>query len=163
MVLPPLREHPEDIAALAERFAQRAAVHFGLTPQLPSPRDIALLTDYTWPGNVRELAAVIDRAAILGAGKHLEVGKALGLTPGVSPSTPTADQLPPPQPSPRPMALSLDAAMAQHIEAALEATHGRVEGRHGAARMLGINPYTLRSRMRKLCIDWGKYRSEPSP
>ena len=66
IVLPPLREHPEDIPALAEHFAQRAAVRFGLTPQLPSPQDIALLTDYTWPGNVRELIAVIDRAAILG-------------------------------------------------------------------------------------------------
>ena len=158
IVLPPLREHPEDIAALAEHFAQRAAVRFGLTPQLPSPQDIALLTDYTWPGNVRELIAVIDRAAILGAGKRLEVGKALGSIPGVYSLSPTTDQPPAPQPSLASRRLSLDAAMTQHIEAALEATHGRVEGPHGAARLLGINPYTLRGRMRKLGIDWGRFR-----
>ena len=158
IVLPPLREHPEDIAPLAEHFAQRAAVRFGLTPQLPSPQDIALLTDYSWPGNVRELIAVIDRAAILGAGKRLEVGKALGSIPGVYSQSPTIDQPLPPQPSLASGKLSLDAAMTQHIEAALEATHGRVEGPHGAARRLGINPYTLRGRMRKLGIDWGRFR-----
>ena len=158
IVLPPLREHPEDIAALAKHFAQRAAVRFGLTPQLPSPQDIALLTDYSWPGNVRELIAVIDRAAILGAGKQLEVGKALGSIPGVSSQVPTTESPPPPQPSLASGSLSLDAAMTQHIEAALEATHGRVEGPHGAARLLGINPYTLRGRMRKLGVDWGRFR-----
>jgi hydrogenase-4 transcriptional activator len=163
IVLPPLREHPEDIAALAEHFAQRAAVRFGLTPQLPSPQDIALLTDYAWPGNVRELTAVIDRAAILGAGKRLEVGKALGLIPGIYPLSPTTDQPPPAQ---RPLAsrcISLDAAMTLHIEATLEVTHGRIEGPHGAARLLGINPYTLRGRMRKLGIDWARFRTAPFP
>jgi transcriptional regulator with GAF, ATPase, and Fis domain len=163
IVLPPLREHPEDIAALAEHFAQRAAVRFGLTPQLPSPQDIALLTDYAWPGNVRELAAVIDRATILGAGKRLEVGKALGLLPGVYPLPSTTDDPPPAQRSLASTCLSLDAAMTQHIEAALEVTRGRIEGPHGAAHLLGINPYTLRGRMRKLGIDWTKFRSVPFP
>jgi transcriptional regulator with GAF, ATPase, and Fis domain len=163
IALPPLREHPEDIAALAEHFAQRAAVRFGLTPQLPSLQDIALLTNYSWPGNVRELIAVIDRAAILGAGKRLEVGKALGLIPGVSPLAPITDQPPPLQPPPTSTHRSLDTAMAQHIEATLEATHGRIEGPYGAARLLGINPHTLRGRMRKLSIDWRRFRSAPSP
>jgi hydrogenase-4 transcriptional activator len=159
IVLPPLREHPEDIAALAEHFAQRAAVRFGLTPQLPSPQDIALLAGYAWPGNVRELIAVIDRAAILGAGKRLEVGKALGLIPGVSPQAPTTDHSPPPPPSLAFTCRSLDAVMTQHIEATLEATHGRIEGPHGAARLLGVNPYTLRGKMRKLGIDWSRFRA----
>jgi hydrogenase-4 transcriptional activator len=163
IVLPPLREHPEDIAALVEHFARRAAVRFGLTPQLPSPQDIALLTDYAWPGNVRELMAVIDRAAILGAGKRLEVGKALGLMPGVYPISPTTDQPPPAHRSVASKCISLDAAMTQHIEATLEATHGRIEGPHGAARLLGINPYTLRGRMRKLGIDWARFRSAQFP
>ena len=159
IVLPPLREHPEDVAALAEHFAQRAAVRFGLTPQRPSLQDIALLTDYAWPGNVRELIAVIDRAAILGAGRSLEIGKALGLLPGVSPLSSTTDS---PTPAPRGLAstcLSLDAAMTQHIEATLEMTRGRIDGPHGAARLLGINPHTLRGRMRKLGIDWTRFRS----
>jgi hydrogenase-4 transcriptional activator len=163
IVLPPLREHPEDIAALAEHFAQRAAVRFGLTPQRPSPQDITLLTDYPWPGNVRELIAVIDRAAILGAGKHLEIGKALGSIPGVYSLSPMTDQAPPAQRSLASKCISLDAAMTQHIKATLEVTHGRIEGPHGAACLLGINPYTLRGRMRKLGIDWAKFRSAQSP
>ena len=66
----------------------------------------------------------------------------------------------PPQPSP-PAAteiLSLDAAMKKHIEGVLAVTHGRIEGRRGAAAVLKINPHTLRARMRKLGIDWAKYR-----
>jgi transcriptional regulator with GAF, ATPase, and Fis domain len=49
--------------------------------------------------------------------------------------------------------------MRRHIEAALHVAHGRVEGPHGAARMLRINPHTLRARMRKLKIDWRGFRS----
>lgn len=162
IMLPPLREHPEDIAALADHLAQRAAVRFGLTLQRPSPQDITLLTTYAWPGNVRELAAVIDRAAILGAGKRLEVAKALGVVPSVHTTPPT------PAPSlaaSLPVAASLlplEVAMQQHIEAALAATHGRIEGPHGAARLLRLNPHTLRGRMRKLGIAWGTFRSGPS-
>jgi transcriptional regulator with GAF, ATPase, and Fis domain len=46
----------------------------------------------------------------------------------------------------------------RHIKTALEAAAGRVEGPHGAARLLGINPHTLRGRMRKLGIDWSRFR-----
>ena len=49
--------------------------------------------------------------------------------------------------------------MGRHIEAALRETHGRVEEPHGAARLLRINPHTLRARMRKLKIDWRRFRS----
>ena len=56
--------------------------------------------------------------------------------------------------------VTLDAAMKRHIEAALQRTRGRIEGGRGAAKVLGINPHTLRARMRKLRIDWGVYRAE---
>jgi transcriptional regulator with GAF, ATPase, and Fis domain len=49
--------------------------------------------------------------------------------------------------------------MAAHIEKALAACRGRVDGPAGAARLLGINPATLRSRMRKLGIDWRRFRT----
>ena len=52
----------------------------------------------------------------------------------------------------------LDAAIRRHIEAALAVTHGRIEGRHGAAALLQINPHTLRAKMRKLGIDWARFR-----
>ena len=79
MVLPPLRERRKDIAGLAVHFAERAATRFGLAPVVPTPEDLALLAAYCWPGNVRELGAVIDRAAILGDGKRLDVATALGV------------------------------------------------------------------------------------
>jgi transcriptional regulator with GAF, ATPase, and Fis domain len=54
--------------------------------------------------------------------------------------------------------ISLDAAMKRHIEAALAATRGRIEGPQGAAAILEINPHTLRARMRKLGIEWQRFR-----
>lgn len=160
VILPPLRERQEDIPALAEHFAGRAARHFGLRLQQPSTQDLHLLTSYHWPGNVRELGAVIDRAAILGDGQRLEIAQALGVTPTaeVIPSPPEAESPQPGTPPPNDIA-PLDAAMRNHIERALAASHGRVEGPHGAARVLRINPQTLRARMRKLGIDWQQFRA----
>ncbi|HEX3034351.1 MAG TPA: sigma 54-interacting transcriptional regulator [Thermodesulfobacteriota bacterium] len=159
IVLPPLRERQEDIPALAEHYARRAAIRFGLKLQLPTPGDISLLAAYHWQGNVREFASVIDRAAILGDGERLEVAKALGVVtdvvalPKVASSSPGAAGV-----NSGVMHPSLDMAMKQHIEAALAATHGRVEGRYGAAALLKINPHTLRARMRKLGINWASFR-----
>lgn len=48
--------------------------------------------------------------------------------------------------------------MRSHIEAALRKCHGRIEGHAGTAQLLAINPHTLRARMRKLGIDWKRYR-----
>jgi transcriptional regulator with GAF, ATPase, and Fis domain len=159
IVLPPLREHPEDIPALAEHFAHRAAVRFGFPPQMPSSDDIALLNAYDWPGNVRELSVVIDRAVILGEGKDLEIAKALGVAPNIGALSPRANGTLPVLPPTTPTPLPLDAVIKQHIENVLTATHGRVEGPHGAARLLHINPHTLRGRMRKLKINWSQFRS----
>ena len=153
ILLPPLRERKEDIAALAHHFARRAARRFGLRPQSPTPDDLALLTAYDWPGNIRELASVIDRAAILGDGRRLEVGKALGGAAGAPASTTSATA-----PGAHAGLLTLDQAMRRHVEAALTTTRGRIEGHGGAARLLDVNPHTLRARMRKLGIDWARYR-----
>ena len=49
-----------------------------------------------------------------------------------------------------------------HIEAALAMARGRIEGPHGAAQLLEINPHTLRGRMRKLGIDWRSFRAGQS-
>ncbi|MBN8610924.1 MAG: hypothetical protein J0L92_10090, partial [Deltaproteobacteria bacterium] len=53
---------------------------------------------------------------------------------------------------------TLDVAMKKHIAKALRATRGRIEGPRGTAAVLGINPHTLRSRMRKLGLDWSQFR-----
>ena len=151
--LSPLRDRVEDIPALANHFALRAAARFRLPPRLPSSEDLELLAGYPWPGNVRELIAVLERAVILGNGERLEVAKALGAGPGASAAArPAAPALEEPFPS-------LDRAMARHIEAALGRAHGKIEGPGGAAALLDINPHTLRARMRRLGVNWRRHRS----
>jgi transcriptional regulator with GAF, ATPase, and Fis domain len=148
--LPPLRERLRDIPALAAHFAWHAGTRIGGQPLSPAPDDVDLLSSYDWPGNVRELAAVIERAAILGNGRHLDVRGALGsqrIARVPSRTTGRAGEFP-----------RLDAVMQAHIAAALQRTAGRIEGKHGAAALLGINPHTLRARMRKLKLDWSAFR-----
>lgn len=170
ILLPRLRERPEDIPALARHFAQRAANRFGLLGVEPTEDDLRILKSYPWPGNIRELGAVVDRAVILGGGKRLEIAKALGVqkdhdgregSPIDSDTfdSPTSDSRPDDRPPPS--VGSLDDAIRRHIEKALAATRGRIEGPRGAAQLLGVNPHTLRARMRKLNIDWARHRQEP--
>jgi transcriptional regulator with GAF, ATPase, and Fis domain len=160
--LPPLRERIDDIPALAAHFALRAARRLGTTPLVPSPLDVQLLVSYPWPGNVRELAAVIERAAILGDGKSLEIAKALGAPASAPPPALLVRENGAPQPAPA-RVVPLDHAMARHIESALACTRGRIEGPDGAARLLKINPHTLRARMRKLKVDWKQFRRRTAP
>jgi transcriptional regulator with GAF, ATPase, and Fis domain len=162
ILLPPLRERRDDIAAIARHFAQRAALRFGLPPALPTDDDVRILRNYDWPGNVRELGAVIDRAAILGDGRSLEVAKALGLAQwSAGPTAPQAVVSPGMRTVPaRGAFATLDEAMRGHIEAALRLSGGRIEGARGAAKLLKINPHTLRARMRKLGIRWQEFRAE---
>ncbi|HEX4936831.1 MAG TPA: sigma-54 dependent transcriptional regulator [Gemmatimonadaceae bacterium] len=155
--IPPLRDRPEDIPALASHFAARAGTRLGGAALALAPDDVELLLSYSWPGNVRELAAVIERAAILGDGKKLHLAAALG-SPGVGSRAAASPQIAIEDPT----ILPLEQAMARHIERALKATGGRIEGRGGAAALLRINPHTLRARMRKLRIDWAQYRTGAS-
>lgn len=156
--LPALRERPEDMPALATHFALRAAGRFGLPIQVPTPEDVSLLLTYDWPGNIRELASVINRAALLGNGKGLETAKALGTGSPLSVSLQHDPKVAPVSPAVSGEIGTLDSVVSEHIKAALTAAQGRVEGPQGAARLLGVNPHTLRGRMRKLGIDWRKFR-----
>ncbi|MBM4088232.1 MAG: sigma-54-dependent Fis family transcriptional regulator [Planctomycetes bacterium] len=157
IVLPPLRERTADVAELAQHFAQRAAIRFGLAAVSPSPEDIRLLCAYSWPGNVRELAAVIDRAAILGNGNCLAVAQALG---GAShhPIAQRAHRAGAVKKESTSAIAPLNTVIRDHIESALRATRGRIEGPLGAAAALQVNPHTLRARMRKLGINWQQFR-----
>lgn len=160
--VPPLRARREDIAPLAAHFALRVGMRIGGTPLALSNEDIDLLLAYPWPGNVRELAAVIERAAILGNGKQLRVAAALGNGTAAKSSLPwSGGRAARSAGAADPAAVAtLDDAMREHIERALTATNGRIEGPRGAAALLRINPHTLRARMRKLRIDWTRFRQE---
>ena len=158
IVIPPLRERREDIPELARHFALRAATRFGLYPAEPTQDDIELLVEYAWPGNVRELATVIDRAAILGDGKLLEIAKSLGVPSLPMPARLLAAEPATPKPKTAADIVPLDEVIRRHIESTLTATGGRIEGPRGAAQLLKINPHTLRGRMRKLKIEWKQFR-----
>jgi hydrogenase-4 transcriptional activator len=170
ILLPPLRDRMDDIPALATHFAQRAAMRFGLPAAPLTEEDLQRLQQYDWPGNIRELGAVIDRAVILGNGQRLEIATALGPAgqtggPGLayrSASAASSRRWQTPETAPAtPPELTLDEAMKQHIERVLARTRGKIEGPAGAAEILGINPHTLRGRMRKLGIPWSQFRSPP--
>lgn len=176
IVLPALRQRMRDLPDLAAHFARQACARLGAAPLHPDAADLAQLAAYAWPGNVRELAAVIERAVILGGGRRLEIRAALGPV-----ALPALGSVTPPSPAARPpdgLAFfetvvagsslpgtsretpfpTLDEAIAQHIVTALERTRGRIDGPRGAAALLGLNPQTLRSKLKKLEIDWQRFR-----
>jgi hydrogenase-4 transcriptional activator len=161
IVIPPLRDRPTDIRAFAEYFAERAADRFGLRPVPVSDDDVLVLAAYRWPGNVREMAAVMDRAVLVGQGRTLNVRAALGHDGRLNGALSGASSARSDERRGAQSIEPLDVVMRRHIERALHETHGRVEGPHGAARLLRINPHTLRARMRKLKIHWRSFRSAP--
>lgn len=146
--IPPLRERKEDIEPLVRYFLERKTMEMGhrLKPVL-APGALEDLLRYEWPGNVRELEHTVERALILNVDGPLRFGdfkipEACGTAP------PPASDIPPMQ--------TLDTAMNDHISRVLAACGGRVEGRSGAARILGVKPGTLRYRMKKLGIPFGR-------
>ncbi|MBX3261553.1 MAG: sigma-54-dependent Fis family transcriptional regulator [Labilithrix sp.] len=158
--IPPLRDRPEDVAPLATHFAHKSGIALTGVPLVPTPSELETLRGYSWPGNVRELAAVVERAAILGGGRRLEIAAALGdARPRSSPppAAPLSSQ--PAVAAPAGRLATLDDAMRAHIARALVLARGRIEGRGGAADLLGVNPHTLRGKMRRLRIDWSVYRT----
>ena len=158
--IPPLRDRPQDIEPLARHFAHKSGLRLTSVPLIPSPEEIEALRRYAWPGNVRELAAVVERAAILGGGRRLEIAAALGDVPREHPPTTAQSGVVPIVERETGEALaSLDDAIRAHIIRALGLSRGRIEGRGGAAALLGVNPHTLRGKMRRLKIEWNRYRT----
>jgi DNA-binding NtrC family response regulator len=72
LTLPPLRERPDDIPALAEFFLTRFAAETKKPGLQLSPAALKALLAYAWPGNVRELQNVLERAAVLSEGKSID-------------------------------------------------------------------------------------------
>jgi two-component system, response regulator FlrC len=137
--IPPLRERPGDIAALAKRFVESRA---GATRSL-SAAALARLTSYTWPGNVRELENVIQRALLMSDGEaaiepvHLVIDDHARLEPqGAASAT-----------APNGLAGELWGEETRRIVTALESSRG---GRKRAAEQLGISDRTLRYKLSKM-------------
>jgi DNA-binding NtrC family response regulator len=149
--IPPLRERREDIALLMHYFIDRYARKAGKIIRHVSRQTIELLESYAWPGNVRELQNVVERSVILSETETFSVDESW-LPRQLTSSKPAKSK------SHTELPRRLEEQEKQMIEAALEASHGRVFGLTGAAAKLGIPRSTLESKIKSLKIDKNCYR-----
>jgi len=154
IMIPPLRQRKGDIPSLVQHFIQSKAVDLKVKekPKLAS-NAIDRLLAYDWPGNVRELENTIERALI----QH-RAGGLLSFEAMLP--APVQDRGFQFQSGPE-LLPSLDELNARHIRKALEKAGGKIYGPGGAAQILNINPNTLRKRMNKLGIPYGRKSWRP--
>ncbi|MBC8479499.1 MAG: sigma 54-interacting transcriptional regulator, partial [FCB group bacterium] len=146
--IPPLRDRKGDIPALVHYLLEKKNKELKLqtSPNL-SQGAIDDLVAYDWPGNVRELENVLERALILATDGRLSFENLNPLQQG-SPPGPSA--------STGEIPLKLDDMIAYHIKNVLGSSSGKIHGPGGAAELLGINASTLRGKMNKLGIPYGR-------
>ncbi|MGI4863843.1 MAG: sigma 54-interacting transcriptional regulator [Janthinobacterium lividum] len=142
LVVPPLRERPEDIVPLAWHFLPRIGKKLGKPLTGIATDSVQQMQHYAWPGNIRELEHVLERAAILSYSPTLALAETLevALAARAVPSETNAV---------RPLQVS----MREAILAALAQAGNRVRGSGGAAELLNIKPTTLEARMKKLGVS----------
>jgi len=141
ILVPALRERRDDIPGLVRHFAAKAARKLGRTLDGISPAFVERARAYDWPGNIRELENLVERAIIMSNGGVLDAVELFLQAPpsGQAPSVAAGDA-------------TLEEMERAHIRRVLERTRWVIEGERGAARILGLNPSTLRGRLRKLGI-----------
>lgn len=150
--VPPLRARPEDVVPLAEYFIGLFAARCGRKRLVLSESDRQRLVRYAWPGNVRELASVVERSVILAKEGRLQI-----CLPEASPTISTFPKaLAVPEQAYQQQAVGSVASLrrleVEMIEDALRHSGGRVSGKNGAAAQLGLNPSTLRDRIKALGV-----------
>ncbi|SMD11822.1 Transcriptional regulator containing GAF, AAA-type ATPase, and DNA-binding Fis domains [Desulfocicer vacuolatum DSM 3385] len=144
ITVPSLRDRKTDIPLLVDWFINKCSKKLGKSIKVIPSNTMRVLKKHSWPGNVRELENVVERAIIYTKGSELLLTEKLGF--GVSPDCIEKTS--------KKTLLEIER---DHILKILEETYWRIEGKKGAAVILGLNPSTLRSRMRKLKI------SKPEP
>ncbi|MBU3948225.1 MAG: sigma 54-interacting transcriptional regulator [Proteobacteria bacterium] len=149
IVIPPLRDRRADIPALVQYFMMKKAREMGFV-EIPTlaPGSLEKLMHYNWPGNVRELQNAIERALILSREQPLTFDNLSNTIPRTNTIIPETDVGRNP--------FTLEQTTSQAILKALNMAGGRVGGKNGAAKLLNIHPSTLRSKMRKLDIPFGR-------
>ena len=136
ITVPPLRQRKEDIPIMVQSFVERYSRKMGKQITSIHKDTMKALRDYPWPGNVRELESIIERAVILCPGPILQLTDKLEIsTPALSSTVKT-----------------LEETERNQIHKILSESLWRIEGKDGAAAILGIHPSTLRARMHKLGI-----------
>ena len=136
ITVPPLRQRTEDIPMLVEAFVEQYSRKLGKQITSVQKETMKALQDYPWPGNIRELESVIERALILCPGPIFQLVDKLEILSPPIPST----------------VRTLEESERNQILKTLSETRWRIEGKDGAAAILGLHPSTLRARMHKLGI-----------
>ena len=137
--MPPLRQRKEDIPLLVNHFVVKFNNKIGKKIETVTKDTMNALQEYHWPGNVRELESVIERAVITSQGTALQV----------------LDRFDAFRKTEEPAGQDVKALVEleqDHILHVLKKTGWRIEGKNGAAVLLGLNASTLRARMRKYGI-----------
>jgi transcriptional regulator with GAF, ATPase, and Fis domain len=152
IVIPPLRERRPDIPVLVQHFIMKKVREMGLA-EVPSLGSDAIdkLMNYDWPGNVRELQNTVERSLILCKGRPLVFDDLGGIADNTIVTTPMMSAE-----DSRGLDECVSNLVSQRIMAALQTTNGRVGGEKGAAKLLKMHPATLRSKMRKMGIPFGR-------
>jgi len=140
ITMPPLRQRKEDIPLLVKHFVAKFNKKIGKKIDTVSKETVNALEEYHWPGNVRELESVIERAVITSQGTALQVLDRFDTIR--KPEEPSGEEV-----------KALAEMEYDHILQVLRKTGWRIEGKNGAALILGLNPSTLRARIRKLGIN----------
>jgi formate hydrogenlyase transcriptional activator len=139
ITLPPLRQRTEDIPLLVNHFVAKFNKKIGKKIETVSKETMNALQQYHWPGNVRELESVIERSVITSQGAALQLLDRFETLP--KSVAPEGDEV-----------KGLVELESGHILHVLKKTGWRIEGKNGAALILGLNASTLRARMRKYGI-----------
>ena len=139
--VPPLRERKEDIPILIEHFINKHGKRLNRNVKRVGKKALERLMFYDWPGNIRELENVVERGLVLGRGDILRFDRQM-IGEHHTDITRDGDIFYP-----------LDEMERRYIAKVLEKTEGVVAGERGAARILGMKPTTLYSRMKKLGIQ----------
>ena len=142
ITVPPLRKRREDIPLLVEHFVPVIASRIGRHIDRITVQTLEQLKAYDWPGNVRELKNVLERAIISSSNPILQLPEAVNTTI----ETQTESQEPIGEPD------TLETVERRHILNVLKLTGWRISGPQGASKILGLNPSTLRFRIKKLGI-----------
>jgi transcriptional regulator with GAF, ATPase, and Fis domain len=139
ITMPPLRQRMEDIPLLVNHFVTKFNHKIGKRIETVSKGTLETLQAYHWPGNVRELESIIERAVIISRGTALQVLDRFD-------SFHKTDE-----PENQDVKALADLER-DHILKVLQKAGWRIEGKTGAAEILGLNASTLRARMRKYGI-----------
>jgi len=140
--VPPLRKRREDIPLLVEHFIPQIASQIGKHIDQVPVQIMEQLKAYDWPGNVRELKNVLERAIITASDSVLRLPEVIGPQTEIRPETANAAE----------NLSTLNDVERRHILTVLKLTDWRISGPKGAAKILGLNPSTLRFRIKKLGI-----------